>query len=125
MLRRFSTVSIKYIVECKECRFLNKETNICKLNNVIWLNNRANEDICGLNGKKYWPIDKTYLEKSIKSKNNSQILFGMAFTSLMTACFLINDIKFMGMSIIFGYFGNNQYDKSYEYREQYEKDNQI
>lgn len=81
MLRRvFSTVASKK--NCSDCRLYNRATKTCKLNNLNAFDNRLNDNICGIDGKKFWALDDTYL---IKSQHYDKIadysgLFGLLST---------------------------------------------
>ena len=63
MLRRLFSSTINK-VNCSDCRLFNSKKKSCKINNLNATENRIDDNICGLEGKKYWELDKTYLIKS-------------------------------------------------------------
>ena len=64
MLRRYLSTSTKRIL-CKDCTFFKPSNGICKFNKLNAFDNRMNDKICGRNAKQFWPLDNTYLKRSI------------------------------------------------------------
>lgn len=59
--RSFSSIAK---LKCSDCRLYDKKTDLCKLNSLHAFENRGDEGVCGVNGKKYLAIDKTNLTES-------------------------------------------------------------
>ena len=63
MLKRlFSSIPLIRL-NCIDCKLYNRKTNLCKINNLNAINNRIDDNICGTDGKKYLPLDKTIIYK--------------------------------------------------------------
>ena len=119
----FSTSIIKKIPECTNCRLVDKSTNLCKLNNSHWLSNRIDQNICGLDGIKFWEIDKTKLLQAERVGNNSTICFVIGITSIIPAIQI--NTYFLISSAIFCSLGD-YYDKLYQKLiKEYNQDNLI
>ena len=81
MLRRYSSTSTKKIL-CKDCTFFKPSNGICKFNRLDAFDNRMNDKICGRNAKQFWPLDNTYLKRSIICCNlyigsGAMVLYGI------------------------------------------------
>ena len=61
MIRRLlSTMPINKL-QCSDCKLYNPTTKVCKMNNSFAFENRLDDNICGVNGKKFLPLDKMNL----------------------------------------------------------------
>lgn len=104
MLRRlFSSISVKKL-NCSDCRLYNQTTKICKINKLSAFENRLDENICGFSGKKFWPLDKTYLIKSKRYNRYSAYFRLLAMVSIPTA--ILIDYRFLLSSPILYYLTN-------------------
>ena len=73
MLKRlFSSRSLN----CLDCRLYNRQTKLCRINNLSAINNRIDDNICGVEGNKYFPLDKTNLIKSQRC-DKYQVISGL------------------------------------------------
>ena len=116
--RLFSTNLANNVYKnCVDCRLYNNKTKLCKINKINATDNRMNDNICGIDGKKFWALDKTYLIKSIEAKNASD---NFALFALVTLPCGILSISFM--SFIFSCVSS---DNSNEYEKKYLDDNDI
>jgi hypothetical protein len=121
MLKRVfssSTTTINlYKKNCIDCRLYNKKTKICKINKLNAIDNRINENICGIDGKKFWALDKTYLIKSIQAENFSGNLSLFTLASLPCAIFYdwhILSISFMSfMASCVSSANSSEYERKY------------
>ncbi len=123
MLKRlFSTISINKI-NCSDCRLYNKTTKICKLNSLNASDNRFNNDVCGIKGDKFWPLDKTNL--IISETYFKQSAGVMVFTLSSLPFGLLYDGKFAVLSYISLLIGSSLSVLARDHENKYFDDNDI
>lgn len=120
--RFFSSISLNKFYY-SNCRLYNRKTKICKINNLNALENRLNEEICGLDAKKLWLLDKTNLIKSNKFREYCMNFTILSISPIPFAFYF--DIYCIFTSIISIYFADICIDISDDYKKKYFKDNDI
>ena len=123
MLRRLFSTSPSNKLNCVDCRLYNRTTKLCAFNKLNAFENRLNETICGLDGKKFWSLDKTHL---IESERYSRVaaLFGI-YGIISAPCSIVIDIRLLVTSFASFYFADIFADMSGESKQKYLDDNQI
>ena len=122
MLKRlFSSTPINKL-NCIDCRLYNKKTKLCRINNLNAINNRIDDNICGIDGKKYYPLDKTNLIESEKCDKYSNISGLLTIASLPI---LYNDIYFVGFTLSLFMVERILSETSRDFNDKYIKDNNI
>jgi hypothetical protein len=127
--RLFSSINKSFAnkLNCSGCRFYDKQTTLCRFNNLNALNNRADDNICGIDGKHYWKIDETNLIKSHKYYKYSSWLLLSTLPSSTIFCLIDYPYSLYGCpylclvfysSYIFATIGN-------DYKKKYKHDNNI
>ena len=126
MLRRLlSSIPINKVIllNCIDCRLYNRTTKLCKINKLIAFENRLDDTICGIDGKKFWSLDKTNLIKSEKYNRISDYTGIISITSLPCAMFF--DYRLLFLSYISFTITAVGFNMSLEYKQKYLDDNDI
>ena len=110
-------------LKCSDCRLYNAKIGICKLNGLSAMENRVNEGICGLDGKKHWPLDKTNLIESQSYFKYSIIAYSFTIGSLPSAAF--HDLRIMAFTYSSWVIGWAFELLSKEYEQKYLENNDI
>jgi len=100
----------------------NKKTKLCKINKLKAIDNRMDDNICGIDGKKYNPLDKTNLIKSERSEKYSDISGLLTIASLPI---LYYDIYFVWFPLSSFMVGKIFLNISRDFKEKYLEDNDI
>lgn len=118
MLRRvFSTVASKK--NCSDCRLYIRATKTCKLNNLNAFDNRLNDNICGIEGKKFWALDDTQL---IISQKYEKIVGYFGVSGILSAfvwAFIDTNAWFLFSTCASFYFGLLFIDLSEDAKKKY------
>lgn len=128
MIRRFFS-SIKNEVkksDCSNCRLYNRTNKLCKLNNLLASENRTINGACGIDGTKYFPLDKKnlYVSNMYLACSISYTMFGIGylFPYMIFHDFSIMMAIFSGSTIVIG----NMYSLiAMDYKKKYLEDNNI
>ena len=123
MLKRTFTTQTKTILECVDCKFYNRASSICKLNGANWLANRADENICGVGAKKFFPLNKTNLLKAEQANTNAGLFYLTGVCIVPIGLFV--DFKLCFSSFLFFIIGDSFGELAEKYKKEYEKDNEI
>ena len=110
-------------LNCSDCRLYDGKTGICKLNGLSAIKNRVNESVCGLDGKKYWALDKTNLIESRDFLKYSLRFYGCTIVSIPSA--IVYDFRIMAFSYSSWVLGWWFEILSKEYEKKYLEDNDI
>lgn len=121
MLRRLfsSTPLIRF--NCSNCRLYDKTTKLCKINQLNAIDNRMDNNICGIDGKKYNPLDTTNLIKSERYEKYSYIVRVFAIASLPPM--ICYDAYFVGFALLIGDLILSE--KSINFKDKYLEDNDL
>ena len=122
MLKRFFSSSPLIRLNCSDCRLYNRQTKLCKINKLNAIDNRIDDNICGIEGKKYYPLDKTNLLKSEKCDKNSVISGLLIIASLPI---VYNDVYFIGFTLSLCLVERIFSDTSRDFKKKYLEDNDI
>lgn len=128
MIRRFFS-SIKNDItknlnkNCFDCRLYNRTTKLCKLNNLYASENRIHNDVCGIDGRKYFALDKTNLINSNKYLKYSTRL--LTFTISSFPFIIVYDFRVAILTTLSLLYGNMLEMLSKDYKKQYLEDNNI
>lgn len=125
MLKRLFTSKSLNKLNCTNCRLYNRKTKICKINNLNALENRLNEEICGIDAKKYWLLDETNLIKSRQYARFSELYSILTLMSIPSIFYF--DMHYMSIFTLFisAHSVEMCYDLSVDYKKKYFEDNVI
>lgn len=101
MLRRFlstSTINPTNKINCVDCRLYNRKTKLCAFNKLNAFDNRLDQTICGIEGKKFWSLDKTHLIKSESYQTYS--VYSDGFSICLIPLALVTDYRLLVASVI-------------------------
>ena len=122
MLRRLFSSTI-HKVNCSDCRLFFSKNKLCKINNLNATENRIDDNICGIDGKKYWTLDKTYLIKSNTLFKYSRC-FGI-FTLSTLPYLLFYDFSIIYLTVLSLFIEGEISDRSEYYKKKYLDNNDI
>lgn len=110
-------------LKCLDCRLYNGKSGICKLNGLSAIENRGNEDICGLDGKRHLLLDKTNLIESQDYFKYSVISYSFTIVSFPFAAFY--DLRIMAFTYSSWVIGWSFELLSKGYKQKYLEDNDV
>ena len=122
MLKRFfSSMSINKL-NCYDCRFYNNKTKLCKINKLNAIENRMDDNICGIVGKKFMSLDKTNLIESDKCDKYSNI---SGFLTIASLPILYYNVYFLWFPLSSFMVTSIFVDLSKDFKNKYINDNNI
>ena len=109
-------------LNCLDCRLYNRQTKLCRINNLSAINNRIDDNICGVEGKKYFPLDKTNLIKSQRC-DKYQVISGLL--TIGSLPILYNHVYCIGFTLSLFLVERMLSDTSRDFKNKYLQDNDI
>ena len=109
-------------LNCLDCRLYNRQTKLCRINNLSAINNRIDDNICGVEGKKYFPLDKTNLIKSQRC-DKYQVISGLL--TIGSLPILYNHVYCIGFTLSLFLVERMLSDTSRDFKKKYLQDNYI
>lgn len=123
MLKRLFSSLSQNVLKCSDCRLYDAKTKLCKINKLNAIDNRMDDLICGGDGKKFWPLDKTNLIKSNQAELYGAY-FGL-FTLISIPTVIFVDYRLSMSSCISYYVADTFLCMSISYKKQFMDDNNI
>ena len=117
MLRRLFSSNPGNKLNCTDCRLYNGNTKLCKINKLNATENRIDDNICGIEGKKFWSLDKTNLINSKTVLNYSTNI--RLFTLASLPCVIFYDCRIIYLSFSSWMIASMFLDISIDYKEKY------
>ena len=122
MLRRLFSSTPLIRLNCIDCRLYDRQTKLCRINRLNAIDNRMDDNICGIEGKKYYPLDKTNLIKS-KQADKYSVITGLLIIASLPIVY--NDIYFIGFTLSLCLGEKILSDVSKDFKKKYLEDNEI
>ena len=122
MLKRLFSSTSSIRLNCLDCRLYNRQTKVCRINNLNAVDNRMDDNICGAEGKKYFPLDKTNLIKS-QTCDKYQIISGLS--TIASLPILYNHVYCIGFTLSLFLVERMLSDTSRDFMKKYLEDNGI